>query len=91
MRKTWQTAEILLCTFHFLQNIWRWLLNIKHGIHCDERQILMNLVRKLVYAKTEAELITEYSHFEKQTLIPTFLIIGFAEKNGLCVLKMQRT
>ncbi len=72
LRKTWHTADILLCTFHFLQNIWRWLLNVKHGIDCDERQILMNLVRKLVYAKTEAELITEYSHFENHPFVKNY-------------------
>ncbi len=29
----------------------------------------MNLVIKLVYAKTEAELIKEYSHFEKHPFV----------------------
>ncbi len=32
----------------------------------------MNLVRKLVYAKTEAELITEYSHFENHPLVKKY-------------------
>ena len=38
----------------------------EHGIHCDERQTLMNLVRKLVYAKTEAEFAIEYYNFQNQ-------------------------
>ena len=38
LKQTWPAADLLLCTFHFLQSIWRWLLNSKHGIHCDEWQ-----------------------------------------------------
>ncbi len=32
----------------------------------------MNLVRKLVYAKTEAKLITEYSHFENHPFVKNY-------------------
>ena len=32
----------------------------------------MNLVRKLVYVKTEAELITEYSNFENHALVKKY-------------------
>ena len=32
----------------------------------------MNLVRKLVYAKTEAELITEYSNFKNHALVKKY-------------------
>ena len=35
--------------------MWRWLLCSKNSIHKDERQYLMNLVRKLVYANKETE------------------------------------
>ena len=96
LRQTWSTADLFWCTFHFLQSIWRWLLNSKHGINCDERQSLMNLVRKLVYVKTEAELITEYSNFENHVLVKKYktfnsYITGYwvPEMNGLFVLGMQ--
>ena len=44
-------------------------INSKHGIHCDERQTLMDLVRKLVYAKTEAEFTIEYHNFQNHVLV----------------------
>ena len=72
LKQTWPAADLLLCTFHFLQSIWRWLLNSKHGIHCDERQTLMNLVRKLVYAKTEAEFAIEYHNFQNHVLVKKY-------------------
>ena len=28
----WPEARLLLCTFHVLQAVWRWLHNGKHGI-----------------------------------------------------------
>ena len=51
LRQTWPSSNIFLCTFHFLQSMWRWLLCSKNCIHKDERQYLMNLVRKLVLCK----------------------------------------
>lgn len=65
-------SSIFLCSFHFLQSIWRWLLNSKHGIHIDERRYLMELVRKLVYAKTESELKAEYASFEKDATVKKY-------------------
>ena len=68
LHKTWPSSNIFMCTFHFLQSMWRWLLCTKNNIHKDEQQYLMNLVRKLVYAKKEIELSTEYQQFKSNTV-----------------------
>ena len=68
LHQTWPTSNIFTCTFHFLQSMWRWLLSSKNSIHKDERQYLMNLVRKLVYARKETELNTEYEQFTSNTV-----------------------
>lgn len=34
----WPEARLLLCTFHVLQAVWRWLLDAKHGINQHVRQ-----------------------------------------------------
>lgn len=49
---TWPSSQQFLCIFHILQQVWRWLLNAKHGIHKNDRQELMDAVKSLVYAKT---------------------------------------
>ena len=72
LHRTWPNSCIFLCTFHFLQSIWRWLLNSKHGIDVNERQYLMDLVRTLVYAKTESELKGEYSTFENDSTVKKY-------------------
>ena len=69
LHQTWPSSNIfIICTFYFLQNMWRWLLCSKNSILKDERQYLMNLVRKLVYAKKETELNTEYQQFKSNTV-----------------------
>ena len=72
LRQTWPTSNIFTCTFHFLQSMWRWLLCSKNSIHKDERQYLMTLVRRLVYAKKETELNTEYQQFTNNTVVKRY-------------------
>ena len=58
----------------------------------------MNLVRKLVYAKTEAEFAIEYHNFQNHVSIKNYnnfstyiTNIGCAERNGQFVSGMQHT
>ncbi|XP_028440345.1 uncharacterized protein LOC114559727 [Perca flavescens] len=51
-------ASILLCTFHLLQAMWRWLWN---GIKKEERPQLLNGFRGLVYARTAEDLSAAYA------------------------------
>ena len=69
LHRLWPNSNIHMCIFHFLQSVWRWLLNNRNGIDSDERQALMNLVRNLVYAKTETELTTEHTNFKQNPLV----------------------
>ena len=72
LHQTWPSSNIFLCTFHFLQSMWRWLLCSKNGIHKDDRQFLMNLIRKLVYAKKETELRAEYQQFTSNAIVQKY-------------------
>ena len=46
LERTWPNTTMYLCVFHFLQGMWRWLIFNKNGIHKDDRQHLMKLVKK---------------------------------------------
>ena len=73
LHQTWPSSNIFfLCTFHFLQSTWRWLLSNKNCIHKDERQYLMNLVRKLVYAKKETDLNADYQQFTSNATVKRY-------------------
>ena len=69
LRKVWANSKLFLCIFHFLQSMWRWLLSADNKIPKDERQYLMNQVRKLVYAKTETSLESEYTLFQNNLIV----------------------
>jgi len=51
LRNSWPNARQLLCLFHYLQH-WKWLWKAKQGINIDDRKMIMEFVRKLVYAET---------------------------------------
>ncbi|XP_062511396.1 uncharacterized protein LOC134187296 [Corticium candelabrum] len=71
----WPTANLLLCTFHFLQRRWSWLYDSKDHIFKNDCTILIEKVKKLVYTNTETELQKHYNSFlqsPKVNKYPTF-------------------
>ena len=67
LKNAWPTATLYLCVFHFLQSMWRWLTSAKNGIHKDDQQHLMSLIRKLVNAQTEQTLNDECRKLQLDT------------------------
>ena len=55
----WPTALLILCVFHVLQQVWRWLHDKNHRINLIDRPTLLSKFKGLVYAKTNA-LFEEY-------------------------------
>ena len=51
-------SQLLLCTFHFLQAVWRWLFNVNNNINKEDLQHLMGHFQKLVYSGTEKEILS---------------------------------
>ena len=54
----WKDALLLLCTFHFLQAVWRWLFNSNNNINKEDRQHLMGHFQKLVFSTSEEEFLS---------------------------------
>ncbi|KAL9977493.1 hypothetical protein ACROYT_G014901 [Oculina patagonica] len=52
---TLKDSLLLLCTFHFLQAVWRWLFNSNNNISKEDRQHLMGHFQKLVFAASQKE------------------------------------
>ena len=48
---TWPGAYQILCIFHHLQALWTWLWKREHNIEKEDRPVLMNLMKKIVYAE----------------------------------------
>ena len=52
LRAYWRSSVLLLCIFHFLQAVWRWLLDSTNAINKHDRQHLMSLCQELVFTDT---------------------------------------
>ena len=72
LKAIWPTTMQLLCTFHFLQRRWTWLYDKKNKISTRDRIILMNLVKSMVYAKTDNELQKQFSEFQSHELVTKY-------------------
>lgn len=56
LHERWPSAVLLLCVFHVLQQVWRWIYDKTHGIAADHRVEIMKLFRLLMYAESEVDL-----------------------------------
>ena len=61
LRLLWPSTNILLCTFHILQQVWRWLLDKGHNICQTDRSAIMSLFKKAVLADTEDQFEQHYN------------------------------
>ena len=48
-------AILLLCQFHMLQQVWRWLFDRKHGVTEIDRSEIMIKFRQLMYMASAGE------------------------------------
>ncbi|CAI6377696.1 unnamed protein product [Macrosiphum euphorbiae] len=67
IQEIWPQTTQILCIFHFLQAEWRWLMSSSSNILPVNRQQLMQLFRKAVYAKNHEDfqdVVNEINHLE---------------------------
>lgn len=69
-------ASLLLCTFHLLQAMWRWLWSSHNAIKKEDRPQLLTAFRRLVYASTERELSTTYAQLSDGILAKKYPNFG---------------
>jgi len=55
LHATWPRSRLLLCIFHLMQQVWRWLFDKKHGILQADRPAIMMKFRKIVYSDIEEQ------------------------------------
>ena len=55
LQQTWPETVLLLCVFHHLQALWSWLWKSEHNIPKDDRPILFNLFKRVLYTETTDE------------------------------------
>ena len=61
----WPDETLLQCTFHILQQVWRWLYKSCRGmlelVAKNDRVIIKNVFQKLLYANDVEDYVSAYS------------------------------
>lgn len=60
IHNTWPETRLFLCIFHYLQSWWTWLWDGKQGISKEDRPVLINLIKKMVFSKSQEDLEERY-------------------------------
>ena len=87
LKIVWTESRLLLCIFHLMQQIWRWLYEKKNGIHMDHRPEVLALVKAIVYADTEEDMsekideMLQHSPLERYPMLPNTLMVCSTLKN----------
>lgn len=68
----WPDATLLLCIFHILQQVWRWLYESCHGISKTDRVIIMALFRNVIYANSIDNYVSAYSALFESNMIQKY-------------------
>ena len=55
LKSVWSSVILLLCVFHLLQALWRWIWDSDNKIPKLDRPSLFNSFKSLVYAPNEEE------------------------------------
>ena len=61
----WPETKLLLCIFNYLQSWWTWLWDGKQGIAKEDRPILIEKTKKMVFSKSHEGLEERYQAFIK--------------------------
>ena len=70
LKIVWPQSRLLLCIFHLMQQVWRWLCEKKNGVHADHRAQILSLMKSIIYAEMEdiserTDDMLEHSLFKK--------------------------
>ena len=55
LKKVWPESKFLLCVWHVLNAVWRWLWLGDHQIKKDDRPYLLNFFRDILYANKSGD------------------------------------
>jgi hypothetical protein len=60
LNEVWPSAVSVLCIFHLLQQVWRWLHEKKNGISMEDRPQLLLSFKRIVYAESEEDMHDDF-------------------------------
>ncbi|XP_072168858.1 uncharacterized protein [Diadema setosum] len=58
-------SALILCVFHLMQALWRWLWDVHNQIRKRDRPYLLNISKELIYANSSLELETRFQQIQE--------------------------
>jgi hypothetical protein len=68
IKTIWPKSKNLLCIFHVLQAVWKWLIKTKHGIPQEKQVLLYNQFKDILHAPTEKECFQKLEDAKKEAI-----------------------
>lgn len=68
LKKQWPNSVLLLCTFHVLKAVWKWLSLVKNNIEKADRQLLYTLFRNILLSKTQVKMEENLEQFHNSAM-----------------------
>ena len=67
LHSTWPNCILLLCLFHMMQQVWKWLMDQKNAVPKEDRQKLMTFFKSLGYENDIFSFQRLYPGFDNDT------------------------
>lgn len=72
IHNTWPQSEHLLCQWHVLQALWRWIGNSNHNVKKADRPHLFRAFKKLCYSDTKEKYDEAYNELVNDAVIKKY-------------------
>ena len=82
LKSVWPDVTLLLCIFHILQAVWRYIFSKDCGVPNDKRPDIFNKFKTCIYVKESDFATSTNVLFELPALTKIFLICGNAHQIG---------
>lgn len=76
VKTSFTESENLLCIYHVLRSIFKWLVKVKNAIEKSKQQLFFQEFRSIMFAKTKTECLDRYNTAKSSAgLYPSYLSI----------------
>ena len=86
IHNTWPETKLYLCIFYYLQSWWTWLWDGKQGIAKEDRPVLINMIKEMVFSTSQEDLEERYQTSILKSIpiyLSTYKHSGRGVQNGL--------
>ena len=72
LNTVWPNFNTLLCRFHIMQQVWKWLCEKKNNISANDRTSIILIFKQLVYEVSEDEFQVQYDECQDNDIVKIY-------------------